>query len=517
VCPEWIAITYVCRHWRDVALNHHSLWGLITPNLSLAWIKALMDRSGSAPVDAELRVGQATIKRLCISVDEAIGILSGCTRLRSLRILGARRDVCALLDALRTPTPVRSLALSLWERGPPVFLPEDLFGGQAPIRRIDFSANRYIVAPHWLLRGVTHFTSGEQIALSILLDALRQMPALTHFALQHCRAHWQDSEAPSESPIEMPHLEELFVHADSPRYFAMLDRRLATPRSTKRRLELRTLALGGWDRWLRWFADMLPVIEAANGLRHVHLCGGAKEGTFRAWTGDADTPFEDAAMALEMYWYGSPTTPIDSDVHLSSPVFHLGSLCDLLGATAHGRFLVLEGDPARAEVLPPSCWWGLLEKLPGVERLELHPNAVTALYVAWDDVAAPAILSALKTVKLIPVVDPTPPAASVFATAMTTTTTTTAAAAIVVEPRTQVATTIRKGFISRIVPSKAVRTGDSHPRAPVVGIPSPSSTVTVRTNDDSDAVRAATAGVRSEAPLEELIALMQGHAGRHRR
>jgi hypothetical protein len=64
----------VDRHHRDVALNHHSLWGSITPNLSLTWVKALMfmNRSGTAPVDAELRVGQATIKRLCLSVDEAI-------------------------------------------------------------------------------------------------------------------------------------------------------------------------------------------------------------------------------------------------------------------------------------------------------------------------------------------------------------------------------------------------------------------------------------------------------------
>jgi len=78
-------------------------------------------------------------------------------------------------------------------------------------------------------------------------------------------------------------------------------------------------------------------------------------------------------------------------MHLSSPMSHLGSLCELLGATNHGRFLVLEGDPARAE-LPASCWWELLEKLPAIEKLELHPNVVTVLYAAWDDVGTPAIL-----------------------------------------------------------------------------------------------------------------------------
>ncbi|KAH9986124.1 hypothetical protein BJV77DRAFT_84234 [Russula vinacea] len=41
IYPEWISITYVCRYWRAVALGHHSLWGTITPNLSLTWLKVL--------------------------------------------------------------------------------------------------------------------------------------------------------------------------------------------------------------------------------------------------------------------------------------------------------------------------------------------------------------------------------------------------------------------------------------------------------------------------------------------
>jgi hypothetical protein len=166
---------------------------------------------------------------------------------------------------------------------------------------------------------------------SVLLDALRQMPTLTRFTLQHCRPYWPDDEATGDSPIEMPHLEQLIVHADSPRYFALLNQRLATPQSTKRRLELRTLALGGWDRWQRWFTTMLPMIEAASGLQHVYLRGVAKEGAFRTCIGDAETLFEHPLLGFEMCWYGSPTFSVD--MHLSSPVFHQGSLCDLLGVT----------------------------------------------------------------------------------------------------------------------------------------------------------------------------------------
>ena len=84
------------------------------------------------------------------------------------------------------------------------------------------------------------------------------MPTLTRFTLQHCRPYLPDDEATGDSLIEMPHLEQLIVHAESPRYFALLNQRLATPQSTKRRLELRTLELGGWDRWQRWFTTMPP-------------------------------------------------------------------------------------------------------------------------------------------------------------------------------------------------------------------------------------------------------------------
>ena len=485
VYPEWISITYVCRYWRAVALNHHSLWGTITPNLSFTWLKTLMARSEPAQVDVELRVGQQFLKRMCLSVDETIALLSDCTRMRSLRLLGPRGDVCAVLDALRTTTPIQSLALSLREPGPPIFLSEDIFGGQAPIRQIHFTADRCIIAPSWLLRGITRFTSGEQILLSDLLGALRQMPALAHFTLRYCRAHWEDTDAPRDPLIDLPHLEEISVHADSPRYFALLNQRLALPRGAKRRLELRTLAVAGWDRWLRWFNILLPIIEAANGLQHVCLSGGAKEGTFRLWSGDVDTAYEDAEFSFEMYWYGSPMMTT-MDQHLTSPIFHLGGLCDLLGATKCGRTLMLEGDPSPTRVeLPAFCWWMLLEKLPAVEELELDANLVKALYTAWEEVGAPAVMPALHQIHVVPPTN---------------------AATTVVE-RPLVTPPIRKGFISRIVPSKVAKRPSS-PAPAVVSVP------TTNIHDDILPSSSQPTGLHNEKSSDGLIKLLQGGSRR---
>ena len=443
-----------------------------------------MARSEPALVDVELRVGQLSIKRICLSVDDAIALLSDCSRMRSLRLVGPRSDVCAVLDALRLTTPIHSLTLSLWEPGPPVFLSEDLFGGQAPIRQIHFTADRCIVAPRWLLRGITHFTSSEQIPLQVLLDALRQMPALTHFTLQYCRAHWEDTDAPREPLIEMLHLEEFSVYANSPRYFALLNRRLAIPRAARRQLELRAPGVFGWDYWVRWLDALLPVIEAANGLRHVYLFGGAKEGTFRLWSGDVATTYGDAELSFEIYWYGCPTvTTVDQHQHYTSPIFHLGRLCDLLGATKCGRTLMLEGDPTSTNVeLPTFCWWKLLEKMPAVEELGLHANVIKALYAAWEEDGAPAVLPALQRIHVVP--------------ASTETT---------IEGR-DVTPPTRKSFISRILPFKVAKWPNSLARA-VVTLP--------RTNVPDEIVSSLTEfpGLHDEKSLDGLIKLLQGGSG----
>ncbi|KAI0301533.1 hypothetical protein B0F90DRAFT_1817001 [Multifurca ochricompacta] len=491
VYPEWIPITYVCRYWRAVSLNHHSLWGSITPNLSPAWIKIFMERSSPALVDVELRVGQATVKRIFLCVDEAIALLADCTRLRSMALVGPRRDVCAVLDVLRSTTPIRSLTLSLWETGPPIVLPANLFGGRAPIRHIHFTADRCIVAPRWLLHGVTHFTSGEQIPLLHLLDALSQMPTLTHFTLQHCRADWEDTDAPREPLIQMPHLTHFVVHADSPRFFVLLNQRLELPKNAKRRLELRTLAVSGWDRWARWFATLPPIIEAANGLQHVYLSGGAKEGTFRTWTGDSATTSEDAEFCFKVYWSGSPITQmVLFDTNLTSPIFHIAPLFDLLRATTCVRNLALEGDPACFQ-LPKPFWWELLEKLPAVEDLNLHQGAVKVLYSAWDHGSAPAVLPALRRVYV---------AEGGFTKPGVTSTTR--------EVHRGRGTAVRRGFISRIVPSKVAWSG------------SPARTTTCAPSsyriDDSPPLVVDLPVIHSGDVPEDLMKLLQG-GGRQNR
>ncbi|KAH9174536.1 hypothetical protein EDB89DRAFT_2148108 [Lactarius sanguifluus] len=457
VYPEWIAITYVSRHWRAVALNHRSLWGSITPNLSPDWLRALIVRSEPAPVDAELRARTRDRQENLLCIDEV--------NRSSRRLYEAALPEAPSLCPFGNPVPQSGL-------------PEGLFGGEAPLRLHPLHRQplhrRPSPAP---ARCHSFHVRRTDTTPYVSLTLYSQMPALTHFTLQYCRAQWQETDAPRDLVIEMPHLTNLVVRADSPRFFVLLNEHLSLPKGAKRWLELHALAVAGWGRWARWFATLPPTIEAANGLKHAFLSCGAKEGIFRVWTGDMDPGCEDAEFCFNMYWYGSPTNPPDPcPTGLASPIFHLPVLCDMLGAS-RVRNLELEGHSE----LPNSLWWELLQKLQAVEQLEIHSGAATALYSAWDDVDAPTVLPAWQRVRFV----------------RTETTATSIAAKTTVEPQLH-GTAVRGSFISRIIPSRSPR-----PEPPAHTVP-----ITYRTSSSDPEPLA----IRAETALG-LIKLLHGGVG----
>ena len=61
-----------------------------------------------------------------------------------------------------------------------------------------------------------------------------------------------------------------------------------------------------------------------------------------------------------------------------------------------------------APELPNLFWWSLLRMLQGVEQLVIHWGAGRALFTAWNNVHAPAVLPALQRVQLVPAKTATP-------------------------------------------------------------------------------------------------------------
>jgi hypothetical protein len=245
----------------------------------------------------------------------------------------------------------------------------------------------YILATHGLFHDITHFTSSQQIPLKDLLDTLRGMPALQSFALQRCTLMWQDTDTPQNVQIPMRDLTCFTVDANSrsPYFFALLNHRLALPEGAKRRL--RVHAMADWDDPTFWRPSVLALIRSANGLRHIRLRGGVKEGSFCVWTGDSG--MEEAEFSLEVNWVFRSA--------FASPIFALASLCDLLDAETVRKFALLI-NPLGCMELGRLYWWTLLKSMTGVEVLEVRVDAVRELRYAWSERNAPAVLPKLRRV-----------------------------------------------------------------------------------------------------------------------
>ncbi|KAH9959197.1 hypothetical protein BC827DRAFT_1214808 [Russula dissimulans] len=397
VQARWMSITHVCRQWRAAALNHPILWTSInTDILGMSWAKVFMERSNPALVDVSLKIDPTFYGTTYPNAHEVVALLTtSCTRLRSLHINGKSKAVSRLLDMLHTATSIRSLSLHIVDRTSlPFELAVDLFGGQAPIREVCLSAMGHIVTPHQLFNGVTHFTSDQYIPLQDLLDSLQQMPALQSFTLGRCRLDWQDSDAPSNVHIPMPNLLHFTVQANarSPVIFAILHRRLTLPEGAKMRVRARKSS--DWDDSALWAPYLLTLIDTAKGLRHMRLSGEIEEGSFCLWTGDLDC--EEAAFSFDVSWRNGTWGDAPS------PIFRLAELCDLLG-TEDVLTLAFLINPLRCVKLGREYWWNLLGRLPCVEELELRVDAVRELKIAWRVDSAPAVLPALRSVRMVQV------------------------------------------------------------------------------------------------------------------
>ena len=397
--PIWVAVTHVCRRWRAAALSCSSLWTSIdTLRLAKGWIKAFMERSEPSLIDVRIDDTTPGIGG-GVSVDELIALFAGCTRLRSLHIIGGTSIVCKILDVLHTATQIRSLSLNISvERS--VELPDNLFGGQAPIREVCFVVTAsYIVAPHWLLRGITHFTSNQQIPLQILLDTLGQMPVLHSFTLERCILNWKGTDAPRDVQIQLPNLMYFTVDVDagSPIIFALLHRRLSLPDGAKRRLHSHlnddSYASKLWSPSILAIPPSLrEVIQAANGLQRIQFSGGSRVGSFRLWTGDMG--YEEAKLSLEFSW------DFSNSKRKASPVSDLAALCGLL-RVERARILTLLMNSEDPIGLGKSFWWTLLRKLPSVEVLELCPDAVRELHYARREGGVPPVFPELRGLRVV--------------------------------------------------------------------------------------------------------------------
>ncbi|KAF7357133.1 F-box domain-containing protein [Mycena sanguinolenta] len=147
---KWIKVSGVCRHWRELALAAHSLWGYIEPKKDHVYYAQLM-RSGAAPLSFKLEIyGDGYVR----------DIVEHSKRIRKLDLKGAAKAIYAVIRELVTQDfPIfSSLSLDLKERReklPADFvqaLPGPLFDGRIPLRKLKLA---FTAVPLRLLSGLT--------------------------------------------------------------------------------------------------------------------------------------------------------------------------------------------------------------------------------------------------------------------------------------------------------------------------------------------------------------------------
>jgi hypothetical protein len=366
----------------------------------------MMERSAPLPVHIDIRISSSPGGLHPLAASE---LLFSASRIRTLRLVGLRVDILHLLNHLRSPSPLESLRFSIYDSGPPVQLPETLFGGKAPnLRSLTFAADTCIRAPLWLFKGITEFTTGADVSLPELLDALRAMPRLEVLRVQHCRAVWEETDNPDGHPgiasspparVTLPYLNLISFRDTTPRRFVLLSLRIDAPSTVRRHLFWRSWAVSSWERWssllstMRTFVPRDSVARADDGdFRVARVTGGPARGSFSTWTRSASaratsTSPDDALFLFQIDWVESPVDPqSESLLEHSSPFFHLASLCETELRTRLVQDLTVVPDVEQLEVnrvgmisMTTMHWESLVGRLSSVDSLRLHRGTSSLL------------------------------------------------------------------------------------------------------------------------------------------
>ncbi|TFY74949.1 hypothetical protein EWM64_g9064 [Hericium alpestre] len=242
--PGWMKVTYVCRFWRDAALQDPRLWGTnIACHLPVRWFKETLDRSKLAP--ASIRLASRWDSDPLQFNDEVNSLLSKhLHHIRHLALEGG--DSCDMSPVIGALTLSRAPVLETLEFEKRVrkglgILPDEVFARYAPrLRRVQL-VNYVLPAafcPEAISRlehldleissrdkfGVDFHRSDKCIPYSTLFSTLRQMNALRTLRLKNalppCAA---DVFTSHECTSNLPRLEELEVDDGLPEIICLLE------------------------------------------------------------------------------------------------------------------------------------------------------------------------------------------------------------------------------------------------------------------------------------------------------
>ncbi|KAI9448982.1 hypothetical protein BJY52DRAFT_1156139 [Lactarius psammicola] len=246
----WIKVTHVCRNWRQVALDHASLWARISGfPVNPKWITEQLSRAKNAPLIIDL-LGIPTLETISM-------FPSHLPHTRELRLRGLTMShvkVAKELCDLEAPD-LEHFELGLSVGNPMTsqdFLGTKLFKGKAPklrtlslcqvrvpwsfFPRCQFSQLKIILFEE----EYAHDDSSSLASLNQLIDVLTNCPTLEVLVLESCLPSIPPQSTPKRT-VHLPHLSHLSLAGSSSRVVRFFEA-LKMPSST--RLNLHCVAEG---------------------------------------------------------------------------------------------------------------------------------------------------------------------------------------------------------------------------------------------------------------------------------
>ncbi|KAI6120001.1 hypothetical protein EDD16DRAFT_1706202 [Pisolithus croceorrhizus] len=173
----WVAVSYVCRTWRDVALNCGVIWGHLF-FVSLDWTLELLERSKAAPLLVRMHLTSVDSYVATSSLRMVLRHMERVEDMHVLNLLTPNSEIENMLD-VEAPS-LRSLQISSED------LAVNLFRGETPALRKLVLHRCYT---HWsspIFNGLTHLSLTynscvRTVASRDLLGILRRSPCLREF------------------------------------------------------------------------------------------------------------------------------------------------------------------------------------------------------------------------------------------------------------------------------------------------------------------------------------------------
>ncbi|KAK1226458.1 hypothetical protein PQX77_010542 [Marasmius sp. AFHP31] len=218
--PGWLAVTWVCTRWREVALHCPMLWR--SPDFRFPSLAPeMIHRSKTVPLDIHLRFHHPQAYRGCKQSEMLRCAMSYIARIRSL-VLDFKAlsdpEVKRLLTHITSPAPIlRTLVLNCKRT---VRVPDSFLGGGTPrLRELTVCGASF----NWsapFLQNLTSLKLLEQAAFCRqayavdFVSALRRMPALEVLEVDHTLfipPKAKDGREIERDQVHMAHLRELHL------------------------------------------------------------------------------------------------------------------------------------------------------------------------------------------------------------------------------------------------------------------------------------------------------------------